>query len=476
MSVFKVFSKSILRTRSIHLNNGLRTWKHLALRTMCTESKNPAVEAVRSALTENTFSCGQLKVAPDKLSLFYSQKKGGMEGAARVLNLANASEDSLHDLCQAADAAGFGLGNQNKFDEAYRKSKELDTSRFACNFDPRTTKIFDQVQADLIEGEDEIQKVLRPELYKLNIYSEGDFFKAHTDTPRAENMMGSLVVVFPTVHEGGSLLLRQDGQEWTFDAEKMLADSTPEVPAISYVVFYSDVEHEVLPVISGVRVTLTYNLYLEDKEPSVPAVIAKTSSNRIPTDMLKTALQNLLKDETFLPKGGLLGFGLRHKYAIIDESGIESQNSLRQLADRLKGSDASIVRVCRNLSLDTNIRILYKPRYSDGLWMTDQIIPDDAVNEEAEGMEYYLNEHGTLVSAPEHYAEDMLGEEEVELPDIVWVTPITTFNQTESYYIAYGNQAEVGYLYGDFCLIVKVGKPGSRDQGSVSEASIDASK
>lgn len=91
--------------------------------------------------------------------------------SSSVLNLASASEDSLHDLCQASDAAGFGLGNQNKFDETYRKSKELDTSRFACNFDPRTTKIFDQVQADLIEGEDEIQKVLRPELYKLNIYS-----------------------------------------------------------------------------------------------------------------------------------------------------------------------------------------------------------------------------------------------------------------------------------------------------------------
>ncbi|KAK0435902.1 hypothetical protein EV421DRAFT_1157858 [Armillaria borealis] len=82
---------------------------------------------------------------PDKLLLFYSKQKGEMEGAACVLNLANASEDSLHNLCKAADAAGFGLGNHNKFDETYRKSKELDTSRFACNFDPRTTKIFDQV-------------------------------------------------------------------------------------------------------------------------------------------------------------------------------------------------------------------------------------------------------------------------------------------------------------------------------------------
>lgn len=309
------------------------------------------------------------------------------------------------------------------------------------------------------------------------VSGEGDFFKAHKDTPRAENMMGSLVVVFPTVHKGGSLLLRQDGQEWTFDVEKMLADRTPEVPAISYVAFYSDVEHEVLPVTSGVRVTLTFNLYLEDKEPSAPAVIAKTSNNGMPTDMLKTALQNLLKDESFLPDGGLLGFGLRHKYAIPDDYGTESRNSLRKLADSLKGSDASIVRVCRNLSLDTNIRILYQPRYSDGLWMTDQIIPDDVVNEEVEEeIQEYLDKHGTLVLAPEDY-DEAYDEEEVKVPEIVWITPVTTFNQTESCYLAYGNQAEVGYLYGDFCLIVKVGKPGSRDPGSVSVASIvDASK
>ncbi|KAF8427281.1 hypothetical protein EV426DRAFT_529446, partial [Tirmania nivea] len=32
------------------------------------------------------------------------------------------------------------------------------------------------------------------ELYKLNCYSQGDFFKAHKDTPLAANMLGSLVV------------------------------------------------------------------------------------------------------------------------------------------------------------------------------------------------------------------------------------------------------------------------------------------
>ncbi|PBK87689.1 hypothetical protein ARMGADRAFT_451542 [Armillaria gallica] len=148
---------------------------------------------------------------------------------------------------------------------------------------------------------------------RLDFSGEGDFFKVHKDTPRAENMMGSLVIVFPTPHEGGSLVLRQDGQEWTFSAERMFAESTAEAPFIFYIVFYSDVEHEVLPVTSGVRVTLTYNLYLEEK-PIVPSLVSSAESPII--DHVKEALEGLLSASDFLPEGGMLGFGLRHQYPI----------------------------------------------------------------------------------------------------------------------------------------------------------------
>lgn len=86
------------------------------------------------------------------------------------------------------------------------------------------------------------------------------FFKTHKDTLRSEEMIGSLVLVFPTKHEGGSLILRDDGQEWTFDSAK--AVNKHEGPCIGYVALYSDVEHEVALVTRKCRVTLTYNLYL----------------------------------------------------------------------------------------------------------------------------------------------------------------------------------------------------------------------
>ena len=71
-------------------------------------------------------------------------------------------------------------------------------------------------------------------------------------------MFGSLVIFFPTAHEGGSLLIRKNGAEWAFDSSEVLGDN--DEPRIGYVALYSDVEHEVAVVTSGYRVTITYNL------------------------------------------------------------------------------------------------------------------------------------------------------------------------------------------------------------------------
>ena len=48
---------------------------------------------------------------------------------------------------------------------------------------------------------------------QLNVYAEGDFFKAHIDTPHGTDMLGSLVVCLPCAHTGGALLVKHLGQE-----------------------------------------------------------------------------------------------------------------------------------------------------------------------------------------------------------------------------------------------------------------------
>ncbi|EEB89677.1 hypothetical protein MPER_12198, partial [Moniliophthora perniciosa FA553] len=102
---------------------------------------------------------------------------------------------------------------------------------FAPPFDLASTGILQQVQKDLVDHDKALKRHVRAELYKLNVYDEGAFFKPHKDTPRAQNMFGSLVIIFPTQHKGEALI-----------------ESTPSDPEVALIrLLTSDVMHEVNP-------------------------------------------------------------------------------------------------------------------------------------------------------------------------------------------------------------------------------------
>ena len=90
--------------------------------------------------------------------------------------------------------------------------------------------------------------------YKINIYGEGDHFVEHKDTPFPPDMTGTVVLCLPCEHEGGALRLSHGGVTMDVDfSERAVSDPA----AIQFAAFFGDVNHEVLPVTSGHRVTLT---------------------------------------------------------------------------------------------------------------------------------------------------------------------------------------------------------------------------
>lgn len=95
--------------------------------------------------------------------------------------------------------------------------------------------------------------------------AQGGFFKSHVDTPGGADMFGSLVVCLPVQHTGGALRISHGGRTVLHDWGPRSADT------IQWAAFYSDCEHEVLPVESGARVTLTYSLSAEMPPRSAPA-------------------------------------------------------------------------------------------------------------------------------------------------------------------------------------------------------------
>lgn len=279
-------------------------------------------------------------------------------------------------------------------------------------------------------------------------------------------MFGSLVVVFSTAHEGGNLILRHRGEEWVFDAAEVTRDA--DGPAIAYVAFYSDVDHEVTLVKSGYRVTLTYNLYFESEPPeALPPSVATVAPSET---LLKEALFNALQDPSFLPKGGLLGFGLSFMYPIEVTPG---HKPLRDLHSRLKGSDAVINRVCDQLSLTASLKAIYVDNVeTEEGWVSHHVMVDEITSLDDmrmdEGIAYCLSykpHNGKVIydlgkSVPRDWRGPM---DASQTAAVLWITPLTEYSHFDSPCVAYGNEPSVGHIYGDICLVVEVGSVGRRE-------------
>src|SRR5713101_7435191 len=83
------------------------------------------------------------------------------------------------------------------------------------------------------------------------VYGKGQFFLPHQDSEKDDAMVGTLVVSLPSAHTGGELVVEHGGQSVTYRTSK---------EELSFVAFYADCRHQVKPVKSGYRVTLTLNL------------------------------------------------------------------------------------------------------------------------------------------------------------------------------------------------------------------------
>jgi hypothetical protein len=317
-------------------------------------------------------------------------------------------------------------------------------------------------------------------------------------------MIGSLVVIFPTAHAGGALTLEHNEKSWVFDSAAELAAASS-TPSLAYVAFYSDVTHAVELVHTGCRVTLTYNLFLADRH-------APTKSKRHvpePEHAFESTLRTLLGSDTFLPSGGLLAYGLTHQYTLPTPPETVLVNfkhrmppgtRLGPILRLLKGSDARIRTVSERIGLATHLKVLYDTghgaieRYNFRAALRgNDILADDVLNtehvDEGNDMSTIKEEveaMGTLVQRrPERTQElkeklaayqkdvprsrlDEYKEQEEAARDekhqraaghaipVHWVTKITELNRVGSSYLAYGNQASLGHVYGNAALFVEV--------------------
>lgn len=87
----------------------------------------------------------------------------------RFVDFASATPEELDLLLAACQPATFGRGNEDVYDESYRKAFKMDASDFNVQLDLMGTGLVRTIEDQLLHRETE-NKCIRAELYKLNVY------------------------------------------------------------------------------------------------------------------------------------------------------------------------------------------------------------------------------------------------------------------------------------------------------------------
>jgi predicted 2-oxoglutarate/Fe(II)-dependent dioxygenase YbiX len=166
-------------------------------------------------------------------------------------------------LVGVAETAPHGRGEETVVDRDVRRTWQVDSAAVRIRGRQWEKTLGDLVaQAALGLG---VNGPVSADFYKLLVYDAGSFFVDHRDTEKVPGMFATMVLVLPSIHAGGELVVKHAGRETPLDLH-------PEEPSeIGFAAFYADCVHEVRPVTAGFRIVLIYNLRFADgSRPKAP--------------------------------------------------------------------------------------------------------------------------------------------------------------------------------------------------------------
>ncbi len=217
-------------------------------------------------------------------------------------------------MIASARPARFGRGEQTLTDLSVRDTWEITPDRVTLtglDWDAILTEVRDGL--GLPAG-----ARLRAVPHALLVYGKGQFFVPHQDSEKDDTMIGTLVISLPSSHTGGELVIEHNGETVACQAS---------ATEVSVAAFYADCRHEVRPVRTGYRVTLTCNLLLEADPAGEVPVEPSAEAARYLTEHFTTRVSRWKGDDREPPNR--LVYLLDHEY---------TQRGLSW--DRLKGADA----------------------------------------------------------------------------------------------------------------------------------------
>ena len=412
-----------------------------AMDTEVTTLQKAALERIVAGLGEVSssiacrFCCGTTLSSPDQVNLVYERRGRNWSS----ITFPGAEQADVQQLLGVCSIASFGVGGEEVTDRNYRNALKLQPNQFTTSLQLCDTPILDEIRKLMMP---DMRGSIRAELYKLNVYSgPGGHFKAHVDTPRSSQMFGSLVVCLPTQFSGGALATRHQGREVRFDWS-----SSPQKPMqkVSWAAFFSDVEHEVLPVTDGYRLTLTYNLYWDKLQDVTPTA-------NITNSPFYHELCAAVSNPHFLRDGGVLGFSCQHDYVF------EDLNSTGNLPCLLKGADNVVYVGAISLGLPVIVKPVLDPLdtfrsekpYRIVLPNFEEFFVDDSggVDDDQRDEECMI---GDIFGSETHYDKR-----------ITWCQEITKLQPAFAFRI-FGNEASCAVAYQSAAILVCIPEWGKR--------------
>jgi predicted 2-oxoglutarate/Fe(II)-dependent dioxygenase YbiX len=227
-------------------------------------------------------------------------------------------------LIAVAEQAPYGRGEETLVDTAVRRTWQIDAARIRIG-GRHWPRDLETIVKKAAAGLGVTQPVVA-ELYKLLVYDQGSFFVSHRDTEKAPGMFATLIIVLPSRYTGGELVVRHRDREVRLDLR------SPEPAEVAFAAFYADCVHEVLPIASGCRLTLVYNLLLRPGKGRLPEPPSYEAEQAAVVDLLRQWVAGKESPDDDSPEK--LIYPLEHAYT-----------PAALAFDALKGADAAAASV-----------------------------------------------------------------------------------------------------------------------------------
>ena len=161
------------------------------------------------------------------------------------------SAKQAKELIAHCHQAPYGKGDKTLVDTSVRRVWRLEPKRFSLK-NPDWNSFLNQTVAKVQEALGLEKHKLNSQLYDLLLYEPGSFFLPHRDGEKLDRMVATLVMVLPSSHTGGALVIRHEGEEQIINFRGPRGNAFQ----VHFAAFYADCEHEVRPLRSGYRLCL----------------------------------------------------------------------------------------------------------------------------------------------------------------------------------------------------------------------------